>query len=118
VPQIKNIARLSLAFGVCALFAYALGTLTFFCAQGSCAAAASWGVVGITGPETEASFGNAVSTPTHVAADRFFANAHRVVEAVGLYLVLIGVSLLLLIEVRHLLVARRLDARRWSRSGR
>jgi len=109
--KINNVAKLLTGIGAMAVSIHTAGMLFVYCSGNvQCVASVNFGVAEYTGtPLLISGAGNVSGTTASVSdsAGLFsLADVHTLVQTVGLYLILIGISLMLVLELRELRLLR------------
>ena len=108
--KMKNVAKLLTGIGALAVSIHTAGMLFVYCSGNiQCAATAQFGIVEYAGTPLILDSGSVPLTTVAVSetgGTLFFSDMHALVQSVGLYLILIGITLMLILEMKELRLLR------------
>jgi hypothetical protein len=110
IQTIKNIAHLLVLSAIVMITVHTAAVLTTFCTSNVvCLGSVYFGVPSYQATIPMVAMESGLSTPTVVVTEGVsFADVHLVVEAVGLYALLLGVFLLILLQILELRNLRKI----------
>lgn len=119
IKTIKNVAHLLVLSAIVMITVHTAAVLTTFCSSNvACLGGVYFGVPSYQATVPMVVIESALSTPTAVTQAGVgvsFADVHLVVEAVGLYALLLGVIVLILLQILELRNLRKLFTQKPAR---
>lgn len=102
--SLRRIALACVLSGAVMVSVHTVGMLALFCAEGAiCLADVHSGLYTLEAPAVTSDFSSPLSTPAISSSQSItFADVHVVVQATGLYLLLVGLAVLLVLEIFEL----------------